>query len=100
MKTFRLFAPFVLPYWRRLTLALLAGVGSSVSDVLRPWPLKFIVDNVIGGHRHSLLAGFPLFALAGHGPTYLLVAAAVMIVLVAVLNGLFDYGQTLWMSQA
>src|SRR5579859_1039483 len=91
--------PFVLPYWRRLTLALLAGIGSSLTDVLRPWPLKFIVDNVVL-HRHHAVSIFPLTALAGQNRFHILLAAVLLIVLVAALNGLFDFLQVLWMSQA
>jgi len=34
-----------------LTLALLAVVGVSVADLLQPWPLKIVLDNVIAGRQ-------------------------------------------------
>jgi len=99
MNTLRLIAPFVLPHWRRLSLALLAGIAGSVMDVLRPWPLKFIVDNVLSTHAHHQVA-MSFLAFLGHDPMHILVAASLLIVLVAALSGLFEFVQTLWMSQA
>src|SRR2546427_3272309 len=35
------------PHWKALTLALLAVVGETFADVLQPWPIKVVIDNVV-----------------------------------------------------
>src|SRR3989449_9891971 len=34
-------------HWKALTLALLAVVGETFADVLQPWPIKVVIDNVV-----------------------------------------------------
>lgn len=34
-------------YWKPLSLALLAVIGEALTDLLDPWPLKIIVDNLL-----------------------------------------------------
>ncbi|MDP9268191.1 MAG: ABC transporter ATP-binding protein/permease [Acidobacteriota bacterium] len=36
----------VRPHWKALTLALVAIIGESVTDILEPWPIKIVVDNI------------------------------------------------------
>jgi ATP-binding cassette subfamily B protein len=37
------------PHWKALTLALLAVLGETATDVLEPWPIKVIIDNIVQG---------------------------------------------------
>jgi subfamily B ATP-binding cassette protein MsbA len=37
----------VQPYWKALALALVAVMGETVADVLEPWPIKLVIDNVV-----------------------------------------------------
>ena len=39
------------PHWPALTLAFVAVVGESVTDLLDPWPLKIVFDHVFGSKR-------------------------------------------------
>jgi ATP-binding cassette subfamily B protein len=39
------------PHWPTLTLAFIAVVGESVTDLLEPWPLKIVFDYVFGSKR-------------------------------------------------
>jgi ATP-binding cassette, subfamily B, bacterial len=39
------------PHWKALTLALLAVVGETVTDLAEPWPLKIVLDNLLQGKR-------------------------------------------------
>ena len=39
------------PHWKTLTLALIAVMGTSITDVLEPWPLKIVFDHVFGSKR-------------------------------------------------
>jgi ATP-binding cassette subfamily B protein len=35
------------PHWKALTLALVAVFGETIADILQPWPIKIVVDNVV-----------------------------------------------------
>jgi subfamily B ATP-binding cassette protein MsbA len=37
----------VRPHWKALTLALVAVAGETIADVLQPWPIKVVIDNVV-----------------------------------------------------
>ena len=37
----------IRPYWKALGLAFIAVLGESLSDVLEPWPIKIVLDNVL-----------------------------------------------------
>jgi ATP-binding cassette subfamily B protein len=39
------------PHWLTLTLAFLAVLGTSITDVLEPWPLKIVFDHVFASKR-------------------------------------------------
>ncbi|MDX6405143.1 MAG: ATP-binding cassette, subfamily bacterial [Blastocatellia bacterium] len=43
----------LFPHWFTLTLAFIAVVGESVTDLLDPWPLKIVFDYVFGSKRMS-----------------------------------------------
>ena len=35
------------PHWKAMSLALIAVLGESITDLLDPWPLKIVVDNLL-----------------------------------------------------
>jgi ATP-binding cassette subfamily B protein len=35
------------PHWKSLTLALFAVAGVTATDLLEPWPLKIVLDNLL-----------------------------------------------------
>src|SRR5713226_9683779 len=39
------------PHWSTLTIAFVAVIGESVTDLLEPWPLKIVFDYVFGSKR-------------------------------------------------
>src|SRR5712671_756023 len=41
----------LFPHWFSLTLAFIAVIGESVTDLLEPWPLKIVFDYVFGSKR-------------------------------------------------
>ena len=79
------------PHRRALILGLVAIAGESVADVAAPWPLKIVLDNVIG-HRAS--HGW-LFALikrtAGTEPRQILLFACVAVLVIAVVDACCSY---------
>jgi ATP-binding cassette subfamily B protein len=37
----------IRPHWKALAIALLAVLGETLADVLEPWPIKLVIDNVL-----------------------------------------------------
>jgi ATP-binding cassette, subfamily B, bacterial len=76
----------------RLTLAALCTVGVTAMELLKPWPLKIILDNGILGKPlpHSLRV---FHALVGSGTVTLLVGTSCSIVVIALGAGVFSYFQ-------
>ena len=47
------------PYWKQLALAFVAVLGETFSDVLEPWPIKIVIDNILQSKKlPGWLAGF------------------------------------------
>jgi len=40
-------ADLLRPHWKALTIAFIAVLGESLTDILEPWPLKIVFDYVI-----------------------------------------------------
>ena len=81
------------PHYRLLGLGLLAIGGESIADLLQPWPLKIVLDNVIA-HKDS--RGW-LFAFirhtAGATPRQILLFACFSVVLIAILDAICTYSE-------
>jgi subfamily B ATP-binding cassette protein MsbA len=49
----------IRPYWKQLAFAFVAVLGETFSDVLEPWPIKIVIDNILQSKRvPGWLAGF------------------------------------------
>jgi ABC-type multidrug transport system fused ATPase/permease subunit len=48
-RSFHHLAPILAPRWFMLVIAAIALLGAVGFDLLKPWPLKFVLDNVIPG---------------------------------------------------
>jgi ABC-type multidrug transport system fused ATPase/permease subunit len=84
------FRPYGVPHWRPLVLGTSLRLGELAADLAKPWPLAFVIDNVLGhGKAHGLTAAF--VHLTGSDPLRQLAAAAIALLLLTVASGLFDY---------
>ncbi|HMD43929.1 MAG TPA: ABC transporter ATP-binding protein [Candidatus Acidoferrum sp.] len=88
----RLILSLVRPYRGTLFVILLAMLVETAMSVAAPWPLKIILDNVVGSHKlphwlSDLLA--PI--LSGSGKMQIAVAAAVATVLIALFGAVASY---------
>ena len=59
-----LVAHLVRSHWKALALAFLAVLGETAADILEPWPVKVVIDNVLQHkalpHRLDAIVGlFP-----------------------------------------
>ncbi len=99
---YRLFARFHAYIAReRSALALAAGcmLGVAVMEVLRPWPLKLVFDGLImpAAPKDGLTLWFT--QMLGRGDV-LLGVACLAILLIAIVGGIFAYGQTVLLAGA
>lgn len=78
------------PHWLKLSLAMVAVLGETVTDLLDPWPLKLVFDYVLGSKRlPHWLAG--LVAPLGHDKVATLEFAALAVVVIAAAGALSTY---------
>jgi ABC-type multidrug transport system fused ATPase/permease subunit len=86
-------APHLGPHQRTLQAAAACMLGVTAMELLRPWPLKLIFDAILIPQQSTVewLAHYP--ALTGD-TNLLLGTVAVSILLIAVLYGLFSFGQS------
>jgi ABC-type multidrug transport system fused ATPase/permease subunit len=89
---YRLIQSLMRPYRGILAIILAAMVLQTAASVAGPWPLKIILDNVVGSHKlphwlDHLLA--PL--LSGTSKMQIAAAAAIAAVLIAVVGAIASY---------
>jgi len=90
----RLIRQLIRPYRGTLLLILIAMTVETLMSLAGPWPLKIILDNVVGSHH--LPAWFDHFVaspVGGMGPGKMKIAAvaAVSAILIAVIGSLASY---------
>ncbi|HKE55463.1 MAG TPA: ABC transporter ATP-binding protein [Pyrinomonadaceae bacterium] len=79
------------PHSWALTLAFLAVIGESVTDLLEPWPLKVVFDNVLGSKRLPDWLAPTVHAVAGRDRLSILAFAALSVVVIAVVGAISSY---------
>ncbi len=88
----RFIGSLLRPYRRTLVVIFLAMLVETVMSLATPWPLKVILDNVVGSHKislrfHHLLA--PL--LEGGSKLHVAMIAALAFIVIAVLGAVASY---------
>src|SRR6195256_976562 len=81
------------PHWTALTLAFVAVLGETLTDVLEPWPVKIVVDNLL---QHKRLPGWierPVIALFGDNQIAILNFAVGAVAAIAVVGALSSYAE-------
>ena len=81
------------PHRRALSLGLLAIAGESIADILQPWPLKVVLDNVIA-HKaaHGWLTRLIHHSI-GTNTMRILLAACVAVMVIALMDAVCTYGE-------
>ena len=78
------------PHWATLTLAFIAVVGESITDLLEPWPLKIVFDYVFGSkHMPEWLAG--VVSWLGTDKLSILNFAVLAVIAIAILGAVSSY---------
>ena len=89
-KIYSHFGHHVHPYRGSLLVAWLCMGGALGTELLRPWPIKYIFDGLLSSHPKVTIPA--LFTFGGNAEM-LLAVIALSILLIAVLDGFFDYCQ-------
>jgi subfamily B ATP-binding cassette protein MsbA len=79
------------PYWKALTLALVAALGETLADVLQPWPIKIVIDNVVQGKALAGWLGRLVSRVAGGHPSATLNFAVAAVLVIAVVGAVGSY---------
>src|SRR6184192_4076205 len=78
------------PHWLTLTLAFIAVIGESVTDLLEPWPLKIVFDYVFGSKQMpAWLAGIVSFI--GTDKLSILNFAVLAVITIAIFAAISSY---------
>jgi subfamily B ATP-binding cassette protein MsbA len=92
----------VRPHWKALTLAVVAVIGETLTDILDPWPIKVIVDNVLQSKPLPEPLSRLVTGVFGQSPVAVLnfaVAAVAGIAIIGAVSAYFDKYLTTSVSQ-
>jgi len=88
----RLVRNLIRPYLGSLSIILAAMLIETLMGLAAPWPLKVVLDNVIGNHKLPLwLSHLLTIVLKGDGKMSIAVGAAIAVVAIATLGALASY---------
>src|SRR5438045_6312666 len=79
------------PHWKALTLALLAGLGETLADILQPWPIKIVVDNIVQSKQLPGWIGGFVAGFLGSDKYATLNFAVAAVVIIAVVSAVSTY---------
>jgi subfamily B ATP-binding cassette protein MsbA len=78
------------PHWKTMSLALAAVLGETVTDLLEPWPLKIVVDNLLQSKPlPSWLTG--IVSHLGQDKLAVLNFAVVSVAVIAIIGAISSY---------
>jgi ATP-binding cassette, subfamily B, bacterial len=81
------------PHAKALTIGLMAAIGEGIMDLLQPWPLKIVFDNVLktkSAAGHGWL-NHAIGSVAGHDPMAILRVAALGALAIALASAVCSY---------
>jgi subfamily B ATP-binding cassette protein MsbA len=84
-------AQLMRPYWKALSIAGIAVIGETLTDVLEPWPVKVVVDSVLQSKPLKGWVGDAVLKVFGHNAFAVLNFAVAAVVLIAVLGAISSY---------
>ncbi|HKR83003.1 MAG TPA: ABC transporter ATP-binding protein [Terriglobales bacterium] len=81
------------PHWATLTLGFIAIVGESAANLLQPWPLKVVLDEVVRSRESHASAMRLIHRLVGTDKIAILEFACVAVLGIAVLDAVCTFGE-------
>src|ERR687883_299124 len=94
MQTIVRLARLVRPYWKYFIVAVLAVLGDTATNLLQPWPLKMVFDNVFRAKPLAPELATPIAAVFGPGREGVLYFALAATVVLVILGGLCTFIQS------
>ena len=86
-----LLCELIRPYRRTIAVILAATLVSMAMSLAAPWPLKVILDNVVGGHPPPAWIAWLFPMVRGTSRTHFAAAAGIATVAIAVVSGAAFY---------
>jgi len=86
-----LLARILRPHWKTLLIALVAVIGETAADILEPWPITIVVDNVLQGKRLEGVLGGAVRSIFGQNTSALLTFALTAVLVIAIVGGISTY---------
>jgi ATP-binding cassette, subfamily B, bacterial len=79
------------PHWKALSLAFAAVIIEGLTDLLDPWPIKIVLDQILGAHAAPAWLASLARMVSGENPYALLNLAALATVLIASIGAFASY---------
>jgi ATP-binding cassette subfamily B protein len=79
---------YLVPYWRLAVASVVLSIGSSLVALLLPWPLKILVDNILGNQPPPAPLDRILGPLSADRSSFLIIAVLAGVALALLENGL------------
>ncbi|MGH9426239.1 MAG: ABC transporter ATP-binding protein, partial [Terriglobia bacterium] len=89
---------FLRPHWKALALALVAVIGVAITDILEPWPLKLVFDQVLRAKPMPAWLAATASKMLGDDKLKLLNFAALAVVAIALLGAISSYTEKYLMT--
>ncbi len=89
---FRLIRNLIAPYRWTLAIVFFAMLVETAMSLAGPWPLKIVLDNVVGSHHlPAWLDGLVKHVAGGAGKMQIAAMAAIGFVAIAAISGIASY---------
>jgi subfamily B ATP-binding cassette protein MsbA len=81
------------PYSRALLIAFVAAIGEAIADLLGPWPLKIVFDNILKPKENAGWLNRLIHSVAGTDKLAILKIAAISALLIAIFGAICSYAE-------
>jgi ABC-type multidrug transport system fused ATPase/permease subunit len=92
-RSLRLLGPFLRKHWSALGGAAASTVAVTAAELAQPWPLKLVLDSLLGGHRQRPFA-------PGVRDLALLAAVAGLVLAIALVDAYASFAGDFWLKRA
>src|SRR3979409_1089597 len=83
--------PLLRSHWKALSVAFLAVLGETLSDVLEPWPIKIVVDSISQSKKIGGSLGRFILETFGQDKIAILNFAVAAVAAIAILGAVSSY---------
>jgi ATP-binding cassette subfamily B protein len=87
-------APLIRPHWKALSLALIAVLGVTLTDVLAPWPIKIVLDSLLHSNKLPGLVNRFVTGVFGQDKFAILNFAVAAVAVIAIVGAISDFVET------